>query len=254
MPGISIFMYHQVGKFPPMKAHRAGYCDVDKFRAQMRALKWAGVKVLSMTDALAALQGRAPMPERAAVLTFDDGCENFYEHAVPVLQDFGYPAVSYAVAGEAGGGASWLAGHGRGTPPLMSYARLREIAGLGIEVGSHAFRHIRLAEQPVEVQRAEMLDSRQRLQQELGREVPHVCYPYGSHTVDTLKAAAEAGYSSGVTCQRGAATAQFDPLALPRKAISYGDNTLGFLWKLYLKDTPKGEALARPGHAAMAPA
>jgi len=63
------------------------------------------------------------------------------------------------------------------------------------------------------------------------------------------RAAAEAGYSSGVTCQRGAATPGFDPLALPRKAISYGDNTAGFLWKLYLKDTPKGEALARPGHA-----
>lgn len=254
MSGISIFMYHQVGKFPPMKSHRAVYCDVGRFRAQMRALKLLGVKVLSMSQALAALRGEAPMPERAAVLTFDDGCENFYEHALPVLQDHGYPAIVYAIAGLAGGSAQWLAADDLPTPPLMTYARLREIAGLGVEVGSHALRHIRLAEHPVEVQRAEMLDSRQRLQQELGREVPHVCYPYGSHTVDTLKAAAEAGYSSGVTCQRGAATAQFDPLALPRKAISYGDNTLGFLWKLYLKDEPKGQALARPGHAAMAAA
>lgn len=249
MAGISIFMYHQVGKFPPMTAHRAGYCDVDRFRSQMQALKWFGIKVLSMSQALAALRGEAPMPERAAVLTFDDGVENFYEYAVPVLQDFGYPAISYAVAGEAGGGAGWLAGHGRGTPPLMSYARLREIAALGIEVGSHAFHHVKLAEQTVDVQRAELRDSRERLQQELGREVPHVCYPYGSHNVDTLLAAADAGYSSGVTCQRGAATADFDPMALPRKAISYGDNMLGFLWKLYLKDEPKGRTLARPGHA-----
>ena len=72
MPGISIFMYHQVGRFPPMKAHRAGYCDVDKFRAQMRALKWLGVKVLSMTDALAALQGRASRSSTIATRQADE--------------------------------------------------------------------------------------------------------------------------------------------------------------------------------------
>lgn len=247
MSGISIFMYHQVGRFPPMKAHRAGYCDVDRFRAQLRTLKWLGVQVLSMTQALAALRGEAPLPERAAVLTFDDGCENFYEHAVPVLQEFGFPAISYVVAGELGKGATWLDGHGRGTPPLMDAARLRELIALGFEVGSHAHHHLKLGEQPLEVQRAELRDSRERLQHELGHDVPHVCYPYGSHGVETLQAAAEAGYSSGVTCQRGAATAAFDPLALPRKAISYGDNALGFLWKLYMKDEPKGTALARPG-------
>jgi peptidoglycan/xylan/chitin deacetylase (PgdA/CDA1 family) len=94
-------------------------------------------------------------------------------------------------------------------------------------------------------QRRELVDSRARLQDELGREVPHLCYPYGSHSITTLELAAEAGYSSGVTCQRGAATPAFDRLALPRKAISYGDDRIGFLWKLYLKDAAKGEALRR---------
>ncbi|MEF7617293.1 polysaccharide deacetylase family protein [Aquincola sp. MAHUQ-54] len=249
MSGISIFMYHQVGRFAPMKTHRASYCDVDRFRSQMRALRRFGVKVLSMGQAVAALRGEAPMPERAAVLTFDDGCENFYEHALPILQDHGYPSIVYPIAGQLGGSAAWLAAEGHPTPPLMTAARLREIAALGVEIGSHALNHVRLAEQPVDVQRSELRDSRERLQHELGREVAHVCYPYGSHSIDTLMAAAEAGYTSGVTCQRGAATPAFDPLALPRKAISYGDDVVGFLWKLYLKDAPKGEALARPGHA-----
>ncbi|MBN2887607.1 MAG: polysaccharide deacetylase family protein, partial [Chromatiaceae bacterium] len=56
---------------------------------------------------------------------------------------------------------------------------------------------------------------------------------------DTLDAAAECGYRSAASCLRGAATPEDHPLLLPRKAISYGDNLLGFWWKLAMKDAPK---------------
>ncbi len=246
MSAISILMYHQVGRFAPMRSHRAVYCDVGRFRLQMRALRALRVPVLSMSAALACLAGRAPMPPRAVVLSFDDGCENFYENALPVLESFGYPAIVYAIAGLAGGVAEWMSEDGHPTPPLMSFARLREIAGRGIEVGSHGDGHVRLAGLPAERLLAEVAGSRDRLEQELGRAVMHFCYPYGSHDLAAIEAVADAGYESAVTCQRGAATPAFDALALPRKAISYGDDLMGFLWKLYAKDAPKGVALSRP--------
>ncbi|HSO79257.1 MAG TPA: polysaccharide deacetylase family protein, partial [Chromatiaceae bacterium] len=34
-PRISILMYHQVGDFAPMAAHRANYCDQRRFARQM---------------------------------------------------------------------------------------------------------------------------------------------------------------------------------------------------------------------------
>lgn len=247
MSGISIFMYHQVGRFPPMKAHRAVYCDVDRFRAQMRYLKRSGTRVLSMSDALAALRGEREIPARAAVLSFDDGCDNFYEYALPILEEFNYPSIMYVIAGMAGGTAAWMANDGRVAPPLMSYCRLREVATRKVEIGSHALSHIRLAGQPADVLQHEIGDSKKRIEDELGRSVPHFCYPYGSHDLGTLEAVAAAGYASAVTCQRAAATPRFDPLALPRKAISYGDNVFGFAWKLHMKDQPKGSALVRPG-------
>ncbi|RMX04184.1 polysaccharide deacetylase family protein [Corticibacter populi] len=247
MSGISIFMYHQVGRFPPIRTHRASYCDVDRFRWQMRMLRLFGIQVISMSEAAAALRGEVPVPARAAVLTFDDGCANFREHALPILEEFGYPSIVYAIAGMVGGSAAWLAESGHATPPLMDWVQLRDIAARGVEIGSHSLHHIRLAEQSPEVQRHELAASRQLLEQELGRPVLHACYPYGSHDLHTLQAAQAAGYATAVTCQRAAATPDFDPLALPRKAISYGDNALGFLWKLYMKDAPKGEAIRRMG-------
>ena len=41
--GINILMYHQVGDFPPMKAHRSTYCDHRRFASQMAFLaRFAG--------------------------------------------------------------------------------------------------------------------------------------------------------------------------------------------------------------------
>lgn len=252
MSGISILMYHQVGRFAPMTKHRANYCDVDRFRAQMRYLKTIGANVLSMSDASDALAGRRPVPPRAVVLTFDDGCDNFYDHALPILEAYGYPAIVYVIAGMAGGTAEWMSKEpGRVAPPLMNYARIRELPARGIEVGSHGSSHMRLAGEPASVLQREVLDSKRRIEDETGRAVPHFCYPYGSHDLAAIEAAAAAGYVSAVTCQRGAATSTFDPLALPRKGISFGDNVLGYAWKLHMKDKPKGAAVHRPGIAAV---
>lgn len=245
MSGISIFMYHQVGHFPPMPTHRASYCDLGRFKAQMAALKALRVPVIPLDTAAAALSGRAPMPRRAVVLTFDDGCRNFRDHALPVLEAHGFPATVYAIAGMIGGRGDWLAAEGHPAPPLMDWAELRDIRARGVTIGSHSLNHIRLAGLPADRQREEMARSKAILEDGLGAAVDHVCYPYGAHDATTLEAAAAAGYATGVTCQRGAATPAFDPLALPRKAVSQGDTTPGFLWKLLMKDKAKGEALRR---------
>jgi len=243
--GLSILMYHQVGHFPTMDTHRATYCNIGRFRVQMRALRLLGYSVIGMDRAVAALQGREPMPERAVVLTFDDGYENFYENALPILEGHGYPSIVYAVASQLGQHASWLAADGHVPAALMSASRLRDLAARGVEVGSHGMNHVRLRGLSPRAQLKELRDSRDQLAQILGRPVSHVCYPYGAHDLVTLHAAADAGYTTGVTCQRGAATPAYDLMALPRKAISQGDSLVGYWWKLAVKNAPKGSALTR---------
>ena len=79
---ISILMYHQVGEFAPMRAHRANYCDHRRFARQMAFLHHAGFQVLGLDRALACLRGERPTPARAVVLTFDDAYENFADYAL----------------------------------------------------------------------------------------------------------------------------------------------------------------------------
>lgn len=232
---VSILMYHQIGEFAPMDAHRSTYCDHRRFAAQMAWLHRLRYPVLHLDQAIAGLRGQAPLPPRAVVLTFDDGYENFYQYALPVLARYGFPAMVYALAERLGQPAGWFAADGRATPPLMSAARLRELRRAGIDVGSHGLTHLRLARIDRALAQREVTLSKTRLEQALGEPVRHFCYPYGSYDDAVVAMAAEAGYDSATTCDRAAAGPGEDLLRLPRKAISFGDSLVGYAWKLHMK-------------------
>jgi len=227
-----------------MREHRGSYCDIDRFGAQMRYLKMIGIRMLTMSEVVRMLRGEMPMPPRAVALTFDDAYENFYDNALPVLRRYNFPGIVYVPTKFVGGPATWLTGE-REKPALMSWSRLRELADNGIEIGAHSVNHVRLPDLQADGLRAEVVDSKAIIEDKLGRRVDHFCYPYGTHDQAALEAVAKAGYLSGVTCQRGAATSAFDLMALPRKGISFQNTIFGFLWKLYMKDNPKGVPIHR---------
>jgi peptidoglycan/xylan/chitin deacetylase (PgdA/CDA1 family) len=243
--GINILMYHQVGDFAPMKGHRSTYCHHKRFAAQMRWLARAGYRVLGMDEVAACVRGERPVPSRAVALTFDDGYENFYQYAYPELARHGFTAMVYLISDLIGKPASWFAADGRPTPPLMNAGRIRELRRAGIDFGSHGATHVKLAEQGEERLVDEVTRSKARLEELLGEPVRHLCYPYGSYDMRTLEAAAAAGYATATTCVRAPAHPGDDVLALPRKAISFGDNLAGVWWKLHAKNTPKGPWVRR---------
>ncbi|MBK5930309.1 polysaccharide deacetylase family protein [Halochromatium salexigens] len=236
---LSILMYHQVGRFKPMRAHRANYCDAGRFARQMALLAHGGFHVISLERALAGLYGQSPLPPRAVLLTFDDAYADFIEHALPVLMAHRFPAVVYAISDWVGQRMRWAERDpDRAEPALMSAFQLRALKEAGISVGSHGVSHRKLAELAPAEQARELNQSRAALEDLLGQPVRDLCYPFGRFTQETVRLAAEAGYRSAMTCLRGAATGADHPLVLPRKAVSFGDNLLGVGWKL-TKHRPK---------------
>lgn len=246
MSRIHILMYHQVGDFPKrMPSHRGQYCHRPRFAAQMSMLRRFGYSVVSMDTAVAGLRGEATLPARPVVLTFDDGYVDFLECAAPVLKDFGYPATVYAVAGLLGQASSWVEPEGLRPAALMNAAQLREVQAMGFTVGSHSVSHPRLAQIETPRIAEEMTISKRMLEDVLGTRVDHFCYPYGSHDIRAVHAAAEAGYVTGTTCLRAVATRADDLLTLPRKPVSQGNTALGVLWKLVAKNTPRHPPIRR---------
>jgi len=234
---MSILMYHQIGRFPRPDAHRALFCHIDRFRDQLRYLKVMGFSVLSLGEACQCLfEGRA-MPKRAVVITIDDGYDDFREHAWPALREHDMPATVFLVSSLIGQKANWLTTTPQ--PPLMSATTIRQLRKEGADFGSHAMTHPRLSQLSTQAMRTEIFDSKAALEDLLGEPVPDFCYPYGDYNAQARDLVEEAGYRSGLTCIRGAANFSHNRFELTRKAISYGDNLLGFGWKLHAKHARK---------------
>jgi peptidoglycan/xylan/chitin deacetylase (PgdA/CDA1 family) len=70
------------------------YVSAAHFRRHLELLRSTGCTVLPLGDALRRLYAH-DLPERAVVLTFDDGYYDFQARAWPLLQEFGYPATVY---------------------------------------------------------------------------------------------------------------------------------------------------------------
>lgn len=228
---MTILTYHRIGHFERPTADRGVYCNLSFFRRQMRFLARFGYRVLPLAEAREGLLGRRPLPRRAVVLTFDDGYRDFYEHALPVLEEHGFPATVFAITGALGRRATWLADT---RPELLDGAALRELEARGVEVGSHTHTHPRLSRLPAAEVARELRRSKALLENLLGHEVPSFCYPYGDLDRRVREEVAAAGYRLACATWRGAARPGADLLALPRQGIGFDKGLLSFAHRLHL--------------------
>ncbi len=80
--------------------------SVETFARQMASAR-ANCNVISLDDAIDAVENNRHLPPRSLLVTFDDGYRDFLDFAVPVLSAFGIPSVQFARVPEADGLPSW---------------------------------------------------------------------------------------------------------------------------------------------------
>jgi peptidoglycan/xylan/chitin deacetylase (PgdA/CDA1 family) len=78
----------------------------------------------------------------------------------------------------------------------------------------------------------EIANSKQELEQAVGCEVRHFCYPYGWYRTEHQEMAAEAGYASATTTRRGRVHAGDDAFALRRVMVARATNPMLFFMKV----------------------
>lgn len=228
---IPILLYHSIDVPPARdKPFRSLHVHPDRFRSQMVWLKRLGYQGLSMRDALPYLQGKKQ--GKVAVITFDDGFLNTYQHAMPILNELGFTATNYFVANQIGGRNEWDIPHDAVEIPCMTAEQMRDWAANGHEVGAHTLDHIYLPGADAAEADRQIADSKTVIESLLGAEVTNFCYPYGGETQAIRDMVQKAGYIHSTTTKRGHAKSTNDPFGLPRRYIRRTDNTLFFLKKL----------------------
>ncbi len=190
---IPILGYHRVVEELPPRDYWNVCTTRQRFYEQMAWFARLGWRTLSLEEAGARLVRGERVPPQHFVITFDDGYVDTLTVALPILEQFGFTATVFMVAGLVGQQSIWDDGHSW-VAPLMTWEQLGEVVRRGFSVGSHTVSHPHLSRLPGDAVRRELIDSRSMLEKQLGIPVRTFCYPYGDWSTDVCAAVAEAGY------------------------------------------------------------
>jgi peptidoglycan/xylan/chitin deacetylase (PgdA/CDA1 family) len=170
------------------------------------------------------LAGEQRLPDRAALVTFDDAYVDLLLDGCPVVEPRQLPAVTFAVAGSVGGTNDWRR-EGAVELGLLDAEGLREVSRHGIEVGSHCMTHRQLPKVPTEELEGELRGSAETLE-ELGLPRPRaLAYPHGEWSNEVAVAVFKAGYEAAFTVTPGLAQRSSNRYALPRIEVLASDTT-----------------------------
>ena len=112
---------------------------------------------------------------------------------------------------------------------VASWQELRDVAQRGVEIGSHTVDHCRLTGVDKERVAQQLTDSMQHLQERVGEECRHFCYPNGDYDAGVAEQVRDAGYASAVTTDNGLNGVGDDLMTLRRYAMPAKDNAFGNL-------------------------
>jgi len=219
---LRVLTYHKVNDLQPNPIT----VPTRTFAMQMSLLAELGYQPVSLDAVIAHYVAGAALPRKAVLITFDDGYRDNLENAAPILLRHGYPAVIFTPTGFLDDDtplphetALLEVGVRNPTVRWSDFAAL-EASGLRIE--SHGVSHTRLSElDPEEVTR-ELVVSKQRLEERLGREVEAFAYvkgtslDFGQEHPDLVR---QAGYKLAFSAIFGANSPQSDRFQLRRYSV-----------------------------------
>ncbi|MEM8815841.1 MAG: polysaccharide deacetylase family protein [Pseudomonadota bacterium] len=209
---LTVFMYHEVVRAEQLaaiegKINTNYVVTYDVFEAHLRAIRDAGATVVTPDEISERLAAGKQLPDKAVLITFDDGFLGNYELALPLLQTFGFPATFYVVTNKIG------------DERMLSWDQLREMHAAGMTVGSHTVSHPLLSTLGKEETRQELERSRDVIAEQLRTETRHLSLPNGDTNEWYRDLAAELAYATVCGSEFGRNASSIDPLFIERIAI-----------------------------------
>lgn len=212
---VPILMYHSISDTGP------GPVSLPRavFRDQLTVLADAGARVATVSEYVAARRDGRPLPPGTVVLTFDDAYRDFVDHALPELNRHNWQATVFVPVSPIDANQPWDCGDGH-RRPLLSWPAIAELAAKGIEMGAHSMSHTDLTKLPVDAARREIVESRDRLQTQIGRAVTGFAPPFGRIT-PALRDGLSAHFRWSVSARMGRAATRSNLYDLPRIEMWY---------------------------------
>jgi peptidoglycan/xylan/chitin deacetylase (PgdA/CDA1 family) len=230
-----VLLYHKISKPRRDSKVRGAFTPPQRFRRQLTYLKKQGFQFYTASELINHFQLHGEFPQRAVALTFDDGWQDNYANAFPILKEFGIKATIFIIPssiGKMSTAATTPAGD-RGYPHLTR-EEILEMTDAGIEFGSHTMSHAWLNQlREVEV-KTEIEQAKQEIENLVQKPCWTIAYPAGYFSDAARRAASAAGHIAGFTTIYGP-TDRIDLFALNRIEVLRRDR---FTYQLARKVAP----------------
>ncbi len=196
---------------------------VSHFEGQMKYLHDNGYHAITLDQLYKYVSTGSPLPQKPVVITFDDGYEDNYTNAFPILKKYNMKATVFMIADSIG------------APRFLTADQLKEMNAYGFDVQSHTYSHRPLTTLDGEEIKAELSHSKVVLEEVLNKKIQYIAYPQGKYDKKVEELTREAGYKLAFTVGPGNYTREDGPMEITRMPIfESNDSYLGFRARLHV--------------------
>lgn len=210
---LPLLMYHYIREYAHPSDPIGENLSVSpkKFEEQITWLKENGYQSVPPSF----LETPEPVSFKPIVLTFDDGYQDAYDAAFPVLKKYDMTGMFYLIVDKIG------------TPGYLTWDEIADMRTMGMSFGSHTLSHPDLRNLSKSNVEKELRGSKMILEQKLGTEVKDFCFPSGKYNDAVLEVVRASGYKTAVTTDGGISTLKSNPYLLPRVRMTQKINIQG---------------------------
>jgi len=200
---VPIIMYHNIDE---KSVSSSLSVSPGSFKKQMCFLKNQHYNVVKLED-LADMVKKNKFPLKTITITFDDGYENNYTQAYPVLKSIGLCATIFIVPALVG------------TDGYLTWDQIIEMSESGvISIGSHSMRHAWLPDMSDQKLDSEISGSKRAIESHVRKDIYAFSYPLGGFNKNARDHVIKAGYKIAVATNPGKKPSQPSIAGAPPQA------------------------------------
>lgn len=222
-----VLMYHSISEHIGNEKHNKWRVKPEDFEKQMKWFyenKWNSFTISQLVKL-------DEIPNKSFVVTFDDGFEDNYLNAFPILKKYGIKATIYLVPNQKTN--HWEEKNTSVLSNLLDEKQILEMQDSGlIEFGSHTLSHVNLSKIDDKELLNELVKSKKEVENITKKECEAFAYPYGKFDDNIIDNVKKAGYKNATVVKRGLFKKGDDIFTIKRVGILGTESFFDFLLKI----------------------
>ena len=205
-----IFYHHIQDLVTSKKKGQTALSTTPEFlKAHLSYIQKSGYNIVTPNDLADFFNSGKQLPSKSIILSFDDGYEDFYTVAYPILKEFNVHATLFLPTGLVGNN------------DYLNWDQVTEMANSGlVYIANHTWSHHPMSD--LKTADSEIGTAHKQLADRSLNSAKSFAYPYGTYNYAAEVKLSNLGYSSAFTTQYGKTLCKQKRFALPRIRVGNG--------------------------------